>query len=201
MRRSPTERQLVCRAPLHDQRRFGGVSGQSFVLDESVRRPLRGPPVTRLGAGPEGMDAASGVEHRQAGKRRLQRIDVEIWAGRARACEGHARTARHRQLPGDRDDRIQHEIGDDPVVTSETLPDFGARAQPWHPPIFGKDARLDGPTDPAEAAQGRFVRFAAPRSKLTYGPELKIAGLEQCNSGAVARAAEALRSADPAEVE
>jgi hypothetical protein len=60
-------RQLVRRAPLHNERRACGIAGEPLVFEERVRCQPRRPEVTRLRAGSVRPHAAPGIEYRQTG--------------------------------------------------------------------------------------------------------------------------------------
>src|SRR5438034_2745949 len=187
---------LVGGAALGHDRRACGLAAEPFVLEEDVRRPLRRPQVARLRARSVGANAALGIVYRQPRYRRLRRGDAEIGIERRRGCEREPRTARQDPLRGHRNDGIRHDIGDDPVVTVEALPHLGARAQPRHPPILRKDARLACPRNVAQAVHRLGAGlFTLRPHELADWTDLVVAPVDQCDVQAVARTAEGFRRA------
>src|SRR5215467_2073620 len=85
--RAQPESPLAGRTTLHDERRIGSIAGEPLELDKGVGRPLRIPGVACLGAGTDRTDAPFSGEYREAGGRRLRRIDAEIGARRRLAGE------------------------------------------------------------------------------------------------------------------
>src|SRR5262249_6408712 len=123
-------------------------------------------------------------------------------AVRSGSHQRHTRPARERQLRGDWNDRVHHQVGDQAVVTVDALPDLGARAQPRHEPIFREAAELDRPGHVAEPMQRRgIIALPARDAERADRADLKVAALDQAEADAVAWAAEALRRAIAADVE
>src|SRR4051812_30821324 len=187
-----SERELVRRAALLDQGRAGRVAVETFVFDEGMRRELRRPEITCLGARANRAHAALGVEQRKAGCRRLCRIDAEIRGGRGRGREGDARPTGEGPLRADRNDRVHEDVGNDPMVPVEALPHFDPGPQPWNHPVFPKHAELDGPRHIAETLQGPVEILPPRHPELPDRPDLENAVPDQTDADPVARTAEGL---------
>src|SRR5439155_17542612 len=113
-----------------------------------------------------------------------------------------ARTAGKRQFPGDWNDGVGREVGDQSVVTGYALADFGARAQPGREPVLREGADFARPGHVAKPMQ-RSAVIALPTADadLADRADLEIAALEQGEADAIAGRAELFGRTVTADIE